>query len=249
MIKFSEINANSVAGKCLRAGLSALPGGLVVPILQGPTRGYRWILGSSTHGCWLGSFELQKQRVFRSLVTPGGIVYDIGANVGVYTLLGSKLVGREGHVYAFEPLPRNLRLLQKHLKLNNLQNVTAVEKAISDCDGFSAFKVEEDYSAGSLSSSGDLTVGTITLDHAFSGMALRPPSVLKVDVEGGETQVLAGAKTLLSLHKPPVLLAAHGHNQHRDCCEILRSCGYKLSSITGGNAEESDELLAVPARL
>jgi FkbM family methyltransferase len=248
MINFSGINTGSIAGKCLRAGLSVLPDGLVVPVLQGPIRGYRWIVGSSNHGCWLGSFELEKQHMFRSLATVGAVIYDIGANVGVYTLLGSKLVGHAGHVYAFEPLPRNIRLLKKHLRMNNLRNVTAIEKAISDCDGFAAFRVEDDNSAGSLSSPGDLTVETMTLDRAFLEMPLRPPSALKIDVEGAETRVLAGAKTLLATYRPAILLATHGYDQHHDCCEILRSAGYELSSITGGDAAESDELLAVPAR-
>src|SRR5690242_1114122 len=248
MINFSEISSNRL-GKMLRASLSIVPSGLVVPIVQGPTRGYKWIIGSSTHGCWLGSFELEKQRVFRSLVKPGSVLYDIGANVGIYTLLGSKLVGPGGHVFAFEPLPRNLRLLHKHVKLNNLQNVTIVEKAVSDRDGFAAFNVENDLSAGSLSMTGDLTVETIALDNEGSAIALRPPSLLKIDVEGAEAQVLAGAAALLHTHRPAVLLATHGQNQHRDCCEMLRCWGYEISSITGGSVDASDELLAVPARV
>ena len=232
----------------LRASLSIVPSGLVVPIMQGPTRGYKWIVGSSTHGCWLGSFELEKQRLFRSLVKPGSVLYDIGANVGIYTLLGSKLVGRDGHVFAFEPLPRNLRLLHRHVKLNRLQNVTIVEKAVSDRDGFAAFNVENDLSAGSLSMTGDLTVETIALDNEGSAIALRPPSLLKIDVEGAEAQVLTGAAALLHTHRPAVLLATHGQNQHRDCCEMLRCWGYEISSIRGGSVDTSDELLAVPAR-
>src|SRR6185437_11707673 len=161
MINFSKIGANSLAGKCLRTGLSVLPSRLIVPIVQGPTRGYRWIAGSSTHGCWLGSYELEKQRVFRSFADPGSVIYDIGANVGIYTLLGATLVGGCGHVVAFEPLPRNLRLLHRHIELNNLQNVTIVEKAVSDRDGFAAFKVGENSSEGSLSTSGELIVETI----------------------------------------------------------------------------------------
>ncbi len=75
-------------------------------VVQGPLRGKRWIAGSSNHGCWLGSYELAKQRKVIELVRPGMVCWDVGAHVGFYTLLFAELVGPLGRVFAFEPLPR-----------------------------------------------------------------------------------------------------------------------------------------------
>ena len=68
-------------------------------------------------------------------------VFDIGAHAGYYTLIASKLVGGSGHVVAFEPAPRNLRYLRRHLSLNHVSNVTVLEVAVSDRAGVGRFDV------------------------------------------------------------------------------------------------------------
>jgi len=80
-----------------------IPRSVRVPILQGPLRGKCWIVGSATHGCWLGSYEAVKQSAFAASVKAGGVTYDVGANVGFYTLLASALAGPRGHVFASSP--------------------------------------------------------------------------------------------------------------------------------------------------
>src|SRR5688572_25202486 len=117
-MNFSGLSNQSLAGKILRQPLKLIPPGTHVRILQGRLRGKRWIAGSSTHGCWLGSYESDKRQLFESSITPGDVVFDIGANVGFYTLLASDLVGSSGHVYSFEPVPRNIEFLNEHLSLN-----------------------------------------------------------------------------------------------------------------------------------
>src|SRR5947208_793716 len=95
--------------KLVRLPLRLIPSQSIVRIRSGDLRGWRWIVGSSTNGCWLGTYESHMQRLFREHIGPGSTVFDIGANVGFFTLLASKLAGEAGRVYAFEPLPRNLR--------------------------------------------------------------------------------------------------------------------------------------------
>src|SRR5437016_8944308 len=125
-VNFSALPSGSVAGKILRLPLRLLPEDMVLPVIQGPLRGMRWISGSSTHGCWLGSYEYRKQRVFATMIKKGTMVWDIGANVGLYTLLASKKAGR---VIAVEPLPENLSYLEKHIRLNGISNVEVVPAA------------------------------------------------------------------------------------------------------------------------
>jgi len=92
-------------------------------------------------------------------------VYDIGANVGFYTLLASGLVGSKGLVVAFEPAPKNIDFLKRHLSINNLSNVLVVESAVSDKDGYEYFDKGPNESMGRLKTDGDIQVKTLTLDH------------------------------------------------------------------------------------
>src|SRR5260370_14004540 len=118
-VNFSALPNVSVAGKLLRLPLKLVPEDMVLSVIQGSLRGMRWISGSSRHGCWLGSYEHRKQRLFATMIEKGTIVWDIGANVGFYTLIASKKAGR---VIAVEPLPENLSYLEKHIRLNRISN-------------------------------------------------------------------------------------------------------------------------------
>src|SRR5690348_13933087 len=118
-----------------------LPQETRMPILQGPMRGMWWITGAAQHGCWLGSYEVMNQEVFQTLINPGDVVYDLGANVGFYTLLASKLTGPTGQVHSFEPSPRNIAYLRRHLVLNGVQNCTVWEGAIGGKDEMGSFDV------------------------------------------------------------------------------------------------------------
>ncbi|MRS05344.1 FkbM family methyltransferase, partial [bacterium] len=85
-MNFSAIPDNSI-GKLLRVILKLIPAGTQVRIIQGRLKGRKWIVGSSVNGCWLGSYELDKQKLIEKTIQPGEVVYDLGANVGFYTLL------------------------------------------------------------------------------------------------------------------------------------------------------------------
>lgn len=93
MINFSGISDSKFVGRALRLSLRLVPEQAKVRILQGALQGKRWIAGSSNHGCWLGSYEAAKQRKMTGLVRPGMVCWDVGANVGFYTLLFAELVG------------------------------------------------------------------------------------------------------------------------------------------------------------
>src|SRR5450755_3080976 len=138
-MNFSRISNSTVLGKVLRSPLRLIPSSTVVPILQGPLRGKKWIVGSSTHGCWVRSYEYAQQTVFAQSLSPEGVVYDLGASVGFYSLLAGALVGPAGRVYAFEPLPRNVAYLRKHVALNRLENCFVFEAAVADSDGSRVF--------------------------------------------------------------------------------------------------------------
>lgn len=92
----------------IRLPLRLVPPSKIMRIRSGALQGAKWIAGSAPHGSWLGTYERHVQRLFCERIHPGDVVLDIGANVGFFTLLASKLAGPDGHVHAFEPVPRNL---------------------------------------------------------------------------------------------------------------------------------------------
>ena len=243
-MNFSGLSNSGLVGKLIRAPLRLIPKTAVFPILQGPLRGYRWIAGSSNHGCWLGSYEHDKQRFFQAKITADAVVYDVGANVGFYTLLAAELVGPGGSVIAFEPLPRNLGYLRRHVQLNRLQHVRIMDAAVSDRQGEAFFEPEQSPSMGHLAAQGSIRVRTVTLDGLLAAEGMPLPNVIKIDVEGAEEAVLAGAERLLGEGHPLIFLATHGDYIRDRCLGRLDRLGYTVRSLSGRSVSESDEFLA-----
>jgi FkbM family methyltransferase len=224
-MNLSSIPFTSPLGKLLRLPLRAVPKHAVVPILQGALRGRRWIVGSSTHGCWLGTYEGENQRLFASLVPTNGTVYDIGANVGFYTLLAAS---RAKRVIAAEPLAENIAYLKRHLDLNGVCNVEVWSAAVADKEGEEPFTAGPNHSMGKLGDKGPL-VRTVTLDHLSD--ACGPPSLIKVDVEGAEYRVLVGAQRCLAAYHPIIFMSTHSVPLHRACITLLSDSGYDVEQI------------------
>jgi FkbM family methyltransferase len=235
-LNFSSLSNHTRLGRVLRAPLALLPEGLRVPVLQGPLRGKTWLVGAHTHGCWLGSYEHDKQLAFARLVPAGSVVYDIGANAGFYTLLGAVAAGPNGRVIAFEPLPRNLAFLHAHVRLNALDNVTILDVAIADVAGRARFASGATAAMGALSNTGELWVRTSTLDALVHSAVIPPPDVIKMDIEGGELRALQGARHVLARHSPTLLLATHEDGIHAACVELLFELGYECVPLEASSA-------------
>jgi len=234
----------SFLGRAIRLPLRLIPRGAVLRVFSGPLRGRRWIAGAATHGCWLGTYERFAQRTFVEHVRPGSVVYDIGANVGFFTLLASKLAGPAGAVYAFEPMERNLRYIRDHLRLNHAENVHVLPVAVSDRIGPVRFAAAHNPAMGGLAASGEVEVQSTTLDElAFT---IAPPSFIKMDIEGGEHVALSGAVELLGSAQPVILLSEHGWEQHERCGRLLESLGYALKLLVDGTSDGNYVVLATP---
>lgn len=230
-------SGQSQIGKVLRWPLKAMPKTAVIPIMSGPSRGFRWVVGASIHGCWLGTYEKTKQRRFAAAIRRNDVVYDLGAQAGFYSLLASRLVGPQGMVYSFEPLPRNIRFLKKHIALNGVTNIEVFEMAVASADGTGLFEDGAGPLQGSLSECGRREVRVASLDTMFSEGQLRPPNVLKLDIEGGGLQACIGAHKLLAAYRPSVLLAIDAVSDY-ECCDLLRNLGYSIEEF------EPNEIIA-----
>jgi len=176
------------------------------------------------------------------------MVYDIGANVGYYTLAAAKYAR---HVCAFEPSPTIVSILRRHVQINGLHNCTIVEKAVSVKSAYARFTPAETHGGenngtGHLSGDGALVVPTISIDEFCKTQS--PPSVMKIDVEGAELQVLEGSASTLAAQRPILFVATHSDELLVRCWQFLESHGYKVSNGEGDRAPGLNEILAMPER-
>ena len=227
---------------------SLVPTGMKLPILGGPLRGCRWIAGAAA-GCGKGlsvvlhRAERAQLELARSWVTPQSVCFDIGANVGLYTLLFGRYGGR---VVAFEPLPRNLQYLSRTVEINRLRNVTIVPWAVSDKVELTRFELGENCALGRLGSGGSQPVACVSVDEFIDRYGL-VPDVMKIDVEGAEAAVLAGCGRLFQRCRPRILLSVHSADLRRQCLDVLAAAGYRHFQPLEAQTVESAMELAVAA--
>jgi FkbM family methyltransferase len=182
--------------------------------------------------------------VFESHVLEGQTVIDIGAHVGFYTLLAARLVGPAGHVIAFEPVPRNLCYLRRHLRMNDIDNVSIVGKAVGRHEGSVAFHESPDHSMGRIAADGALMLEAVAIDGFLAENEYFCPDCIKMDIEGGEYDALLGAKNTLAECKPILFLSTHDKSTHEKCCLLLKEFDYRLHSLDGERTDNCRELLA-----
>ncbi len=243
----NAVAADSTFGKILRFALNRIPKSHVANVRGGVNQGAKWVVGTSIHRCWLGSYETDKQKLIQQIIKPGMVVWDVGANAGFYTLAFSRLTGREGIVYSFEPLGSNMENLRRHIKLNGLTNTRVVQCGLSDKEGLTGFDTSISHQKGFLSDSCDsYLVPTITADGFLAQRPEAVPDVLKIDIEGAESAMLEGARQLLITHRPLLLLALHGADQVKKCYQILEEVGYKVVERSVDEAMCGEEILAEP---
>jgi FkbM family methyltransferase len=240
----------SALGRVLRLPLKLIPSEWPLWVVRGPLRGHRWIPGASVHGCWLGTFERYEQDLLSRIVVPGDVVFDIGANVGFYTLLAARLVAPTGIVVAFEPVARNIRYLRRHLEMNGCSNVRVFAAAVSDQVGTANFEAGPSHSEGHLitddsPASSAYSVSLVTLDRLVAQRETPIPQLIKIDVEGAEYAVLRGATDLLRSARPQILLSTHSTALRHQCTEYLTRMGYDVRPMRDHDSPES-ELYCVP---
>ncbi|HEX9988540.1 MAG TPA: FkbM family methyltransferase [Chloroflexia bacterium] len=176
----------------------------------------------------LGTYEPYMQRAFLTYVKSGYVVFDVGAHAGFHTLFCALLVGPKGQVIAFEPCPLNRRTIERQRKFNADLPITVLPYALSDRCGTLTMNTSMGSSQAYVSQTGDLTVESRTIDALVSQGIVPLPQAIKLDVEGHEAQVLAGAVQTLRRYKPVVLCDYNDDTTLREVEELLVPLGYAV---------------------
>jgi FkbM family methyltransferase len=156
-------------------------------------------------------------------VKPGDVVIDGGANIGLFSVAAASAAGKQGRIYAFEPVPKNAELVERCAQLN--KNITLCRYALSDITGNIQFTMSDGLSAGAFIDKvkdGDslneekrihnlhtLTVKSITLDDFAKRNKLRRVDFIKADIEGAERFMLAGAAHVLKKFEPKLSICTY----------------------------------------
>jgi FkbM family methyltransferase len=173
-----------------------------------------------------GTYESAELDAWLSVISEDDYVVDVGANVGVFSVLSAKKVGPAGGVTAFEPEPHNIARLRDNIDTNSLDNVDVRAACVGDGDGSIVLYVQPGQSGthSVMRSRGatPLSVDAVTLDHAITRS---PVAAIKIDVEGFEAAVLAGAAETIARDRPTILLEYNGGGALHEILERLMTEG------------------------
>jgi FkbM family methyltransferase len=214
------LRASRLMRRLRRAALPELR--LLVRVQTGLSRGM-WIRVRLPEEAsyWRGEREGSAQSAISAVTSPGSVVYDVGAHIGVVTLGAARLVGKTGSVVAFDPDPENVDRLRESCALNGLEGcVRVVHAAVwsrTAIEGISFQRGGRRLSHGGVvadgyrpvAASGDtIKVPSITLDDFIASRG-PSPKLVKIDVEGGEYEVLRGGRKLFQDQRPLIIVEVH----------------------------------------
>ncbi|WP_188092610.1 FkbM family methyltransferase [Azospirillum sp. B21] len=177
-----------------------------------------------------GEYAEHEVAVFRSVLRPGDVAVEVGANIGAQTLPLARMVGPSGSVVAFEPQEMLFNLLSANLALNGVTNVRSRRMAVGSEAGSIRVPVLDPHRSNNFGALGlggwdrGEAVSLVTLD------SLNLPScrLLKADVEGMEAEVLRGASGLIARHRPVLYVENDRRDRSPALIGLIRSMGYRV---------------------
>lgn len=225
-------------------------------VQSGPARGIRLELNPRTGGAYVrGDVEIAIQNLLFERLRPGMVFYDLGANIGFFSLLAARLVGSQGRVFSFEPDAEVAARLRRNVEHNGFSNTTVVEAGI-----WSASKTVWFVPADTTSP--DRGTGRIMTTAETAGVPIRcialddfiqtapPPDAIKCDVEGAEVEVLNGAEELLRSQHPLIICEIHSRANDRTICNCLTRYGYECEMVDSSHVSAiwSSERVSVESK-
>jgi len=237
---FTKLRRFPVIGPGLRwASAKLLPRDALtwVQVQRGPAQGIWLHLNPRTgHDYFNGDVEPEVQAALRKYLRPGMAVYDIGANIGFFSLLAARLVGATGRVTAFEADPEIAARLGENVARNQGGPISVEGKAVWSSSSPVLFaradaEVSPDRGLGHVidnaaerSAPGTIRVEAVSVDEYVGKSAA--PDFIKCDVEGAEVEVFRGAEKLLSERQPIILCEMHGEENRQTLLKVFANLGY-----------------------
>jgi len=187
--------------------------------------------------------------MLQAMAEPGMVVLELGASKGVTAVALAKSVGPQGQVHAFEPVPEYYAALIENLRLNEVDNVTAHQLAVTDKESeTSYYKHGEGSGIVQVGEAEEIIVGTTSLDNFIAEQALERVDLINMDCEGAELLAIRGAKKTLEQNAPHIFCEIHhdylsrlGQSVH-DIVECLHVLGFKAAPVSVEDLDKDVEL-------
>ena len=216
-------------------------------VRQGPAKGIWLEVNPRTgQGYIQGTTEAATQRRLAEYLKPGMVFYDLGANIGLFSLLAARIVGPHGKVFSFEPDFETAERLRSNVEKNSCSNITIVEAGVWSSTRRVAFVASD-------STLLDRGFGRFTLEtanlagHELPCYALDdfirtapPPNAIQCDVEGAELEVFRGAEHLIATYRPWIICEIHSPANGEAILNLFCRFGYSVDTV------DSNHLLASP---
>jgi FkbM family methyltransferase len=216
-------------------------------VKSGPAEGIWLRLNPRTAGGTInGTGERRELEIVRDHLRPGMTFYDVGANIGIFSMMVARVVGPSGQVVAFEADPEIAERLKEHARRNLFSWVNVEQKAAWRESGAVMFErvdanVSPDRGVGHVVNSQNdqvVTLDAIALDDCTP--KYRPPDFIKCDVEGAEGEVFQGARRLLEKQRPRILCEIHSENSRQLVLSEFASFNYLCEDC------DDNHILALP---
>lgn len=198
-----------------------------------------------------GLYEPETFDLFKKIIKPGMIIVDVGAHIGYFTRIFSKLTGNDGAVYAFEADPENFEVLKKNSK--HLKNIKIQQLAITDHAGMIDFyHCEEKMGCHSILPNIPLdypktkiSVEATDLDSFLANSGVEKIDLIKIDIEGGEVKAMTGMKNTLNKNTNLIIIVEFAPRWLKAAglepfqfLKNLADFNFKIHAITGGGLEK-----------
>jgi FkbM family methyltransferase len=199
-----------------------------------------------------GAYEPLVTELLMSHLKPGSVFYDIGAHIGIISLIAARIVGTQGEVDAFEADSENAERIAEHAVRNSIGQIHVFNNAVWHTAGLLQFERASPHSSRNQGSVSNATpqagleiveIEGVTLDEFVRSH--RPPDVVKVDVEGAEASVLEGSALLFETKKPILICEIHNARAYQRVTEWLSDRSYRYSWVED-SAKLPRHLMATP---
>ena len=182
-----------------------------------------------------GVYEEAVERMLSLHLRPGSVFYDVGAHIGVLSLVAARLVGTHGIVFAFEADPANALRMEEHVRRNGFEHIHILPCAVWSSGGrlrFDRAFAQSSLNQGAVTTkqvettSNMIDVDAITLDDF--GRKNAPPDLIKIDVEGSEAAVLRGSERVFATKRPALICEVHHEDASREVSRWLLERNYSF---------------------